>query len=212
MKLPFSKVFCINLERRPDRLAQAKSEFEKHGFLDQVEFIKAVDGEKLDIPNVKTLDNGNSRPETGCILSHLKVIHSAQSKGLDNYLIFEDDVELLDNFGPLLSEFIKQVPQDWDFLYFGGNHQGGFAHISENVARIYKTYTTHAFAVNHTVFNEVEDALVRASTNEGGKTDVSISLLHKKFNSYVFRPHLAFQRSGYSDITQREENYDFLKK
>ena len=45
-------VYCINLERRPDRRQEAEAEFMKHGL--DVEFWNATDG-KRDAPEVSRL-------------------------------------------------------------------------------------------------------------------------------------------------------------
>ena len=44
------------------------------------------------------------------------------------------------------------------------------------------------------------------------KVDVAIASLHSKFNSYVCRPHIAFQRASYSDILEKHADYVHLRK
>jgi len=204
----FDAVFCINLERRNDRLARAKQEFEKHGI--QVEFITGVDGLTINIPKMTSTDGQIvSRGDIGCALSHLKVAQIAQERNLKKYLVFEDDAQLKDDFNTLFPVFYKQVPEDYQFLYFGGNHNGGLMMVSENIARIYRTFTTHAYVVNG---NEPRDAIIEVLSKENEKVDIAIASLHHKFRSYCFRPHIAFQRASYSDILERHTDYQHLRQ
>lgn len=205
----FHNVFCINLPRRTDRYAQALAEFKKHGIY--VEFVNGVDGRQLS--NEKLLqyksadDTQVSRGDIGCTLSHFKVLELAKKKGLLNYCVFEDDVELADNFNERIKEIMPYVPDDYDMLYFGGNHNLPVIKVNEHIARMQRTFTTHAMVIKHTVY----DALAEIwSKNE--KVDVGISSLHSKFNCYVVTPHIAFQRESYSDILEREQKAKHLHK
>lgn len=178
----FDGVFCLNLDRRPDRKQQAIAEFSKFGI--DVQFISGVDGKELEIVN-KTSSDGLpvSNGDMGCTLSHLKMIQLAKERGYKTVLIFEDDVELPPVFNSIIEDYLLKLPKDWDMLYFGGNHAGGFEMVNDKIGRIKKTYTTHAYAVNHTVFDEMIKVL-----SETEKVDISISSLHSKFNCYVCRP------------------------
>ena len=204
----FNSIFCINLQRRKDRLAQATEEFKKHNI--SVEFITGVDGSTLNIPKIISADKQIvSRGDIGCAQSHLKVAMAAKNRNISKYLVLEDDVEFHPNFSELFKKFITQVPHDYQFLYFGGNHDGGTMPITENIVRIYHTYTTHAYAVNGT---EVRDAIIEVLSQANEKVDIAIASLHHKFRSYCFKPHLAYQRASYSDILERQTDYQHLRQ
>jgi GR25 family glycosyltransferase involved in LPS biosynthesis len=197
----FKNVYCVNLDKRIDRWQQAQQEFDKHNI--KVERFSAIEGNP---DNIQT----NILPgHVGCVLSHYNIVKKASELNLDNVLIFEDDVVFCDDLQLNFEEFIKQVPSDWDMLYFGGNHNNEpLQQITENVFKIHKTYTTHAYAIKKTVFPVVLKMFPKMKF----EVDVMYSTLQQSFNCYVIKPHLAWQRDGYSDILQRNVNYDFLKK
>lgn len=203
----FDKIFCINLKRRTDRLAQAKAEFKKHNI--DVEFIEAVNGLNLNIEPTLSKDGSHvSKGDVGCTLSHLKIAKIAKSFNLYSYFVFEDDCELIDNFNELFQQCYMQVPSDWDLLYLGGNHQAPLIHVMPNISKTVATFTTHSYAVKNTVY----DALINEWERKQEKVDVALCGLHSKCNTYVTQPHLAWQRESFSDILMKEVNYKFLKK
>lgn len=197
----FDKIYCINLDRRPDRWEQGKSEIDKHGL--NVERFSAVDGNQN---NIKT-ENGATNGDVGCTLSHYNVVMDAKVNELEKILVLEDDVIFTDNLNELFDKYIKFVPENWDMLYFGGNHVGGIVQINEHVAKVRHTYTTHAYGIRNTVFDHV-----KLLHGQGKKqVDVYYADIQKIFNCYVIRPHLAWQRDGFSDIQNNHTSYPFLK-
>ena len=205
----FDAIFCLNLERRPDRKLQAEAEFKKHNI--NVEFVTGIDGKLLPDPEAISKDQLPVSPgDIGCTLSHLKIVQLAKERGLKQILILEDDVEFAENFNTVFPDYFSQVPEDWDFLYFGGNHSSGGLQLlsnDSNVARIFYTYTTHAYAIRESVFDAMIEVLQQKE-----KVDINIGSLHSKFNSYCFRPHLAFQRESFSDILDKPTNYVHLRE
>jgi len=204
----FEKIFCINLDKRFDRWKESRNEFEKHNL--QVERITAIDGK---IQNVNT----NLKPgELGCILSHLKVIKKAKKDNLKNVLILEDDVEFDKNLNQLFFEYESQLPK-WDMLYFGGNHSFNNVYmpkhnepikVSENVYKIRQIYTTHCYAIDNSLYDMIIDNVSQMRS----PLDVIYSSIHSKCETYLLRPHLAWQRNDYSDIMEKSVDYSFLKK
>lgn len=196
----FDKIYCINLDRRPDRWGLVQEQFDKHNI--KVERFSAVDGNP---DNIKTnIVSGH----VGCVLSHLKIIKKSKEQKLKNFLVFEDDVVFSDDFNDRFEDMYKKVPENWNMLYFGGSHHGQLEMISDNVGRAHKTYTTHAYAMKSDVF----DVAIKLLSKAQYEVDVTLSLMQKSFNIYVIKPHLAWQRDGYSDILNRDVNYDFLKE
>jgi GR25 family glycosyltransferase involved in LPS biosynthesis len=200
LKKYFDKTYCINLDRRPDRWEQAQSEFKKHNIT--VERFSAIDG------NPNNIQTNIVIGHVGCVLSHLNIIKEAKDKKLKNILIFEDDVVFSDDFNDRFESMYEKVPKDWNMLYFGGSHHGKLEMISDNIGRARKTYTTHAYAIKSDVF----DVAIKLLSKAQYEVDVTLSLMQQSFNVYVIRPHLAWQRDGYSDILNKDVNYDFLKE
>ena len=196
----FDKIYCINLDRRPEKWLQCEQEFNKHGLT--VERFSAVDGNPDKI--VSKLTDG----AIGCIKSHLNIIKLAKELNLKNVLIFEDDVEFIDDLNNIFQEYYKQIPTDWGLLYFGVNHNNlPLLKFTENLSFVKHTYTTHAYAVN----NRLYDMIIETLSNFENECDILLTKIQELGNSYVFQPHLAWQRAGYSDILNVEANYDFLK-
>lgn len=202
----FDGIFCINLKKRPGRKQQAMDEFAKHNIT--VEFVEAIDGNDLGAILVTGADGTIPSPgDIGCTLSHLKVAQLAKERELRNYLVFEDDVELSADFTSDFAQVVKQLPLDWDMLYFGGNHAGGYISAAPNLVQVTKTYTTHAMAVNRHFFDKIIEVLGRRND----KVDVLIASLHATANCFCFMPHLAFQKPGFSDILNKQVDYPHLR-
>lgn len=194
----FDKIYCINLDEATDRWEDCVKQFKKYNI--EVERFSAIKPE-TGINNIR-------KGELGLLRSNIEIIKKAKEANYKNILILEDDFEFIDNFNELFDKMIKLVPENWDFLYFGGNHQGGFQMINENVAKIFHTYATHTFAIKNTLF----DQLLINLQEENKPVDVYYALIMRQCNSYVFRPHISFQKNGYSYINDADTNYDFLRK
>lgn len=202
----FDAIFCINLKRRTDRLRQAKEEFLKHNI--NIEFIDGIDGRNMKIKDMISQDGSIvSRGDIGCTLTHLKIAKLAKERQLSNYFVFEDDIELIENFNELFQLYYMQIPNDWDFIYLGGNHAGPLIQVMPNVSRMTYSYTTHAYAAKNTIY----DAIITELGKENEKVDIGMASLHSKYNTYVTRPHLAFQRASFSDILNKDTDYKHLR-
>jgi len=197
----FEKIYCINLDKRLDRWNEAQEQFNKHNL--KVERFPAILG------NPENISTKIIPGHVGCVLSHYNIVKKADESGINQILILEDDVVFCEDLQEKFEQFIKQVPEDWDMLYFGGNHNGEpLEKVTENVYKIHKTYTTHAYAIRKPVYKVVLKMFPKLQF----EVDVMYSILQNSFNCYVFRPHLAWQQDGYSDILNKNVNYDFLKK
>ncbi len=204
----FEHIFCVNLERRTDRLEEIKAELQKFNIT--VEFIKGVDGRELKIPDMMSSDGQKVSPgDIGCSQSHLKIARLAKERGIKKYFVLEDDAVFADNFNEVFADYMAQVPEDWQMLYLGGNHMGGYQQVKENVAKIFLTFTTHAYGVNG---DAAIDGIIEVLGGANEKVDVAIATLHKRLQCYVFRPHLCFQRPSMSDILNVHTDYKHLYK
>jgi hypothetical protein len=106
-------IYCINLERRPDRKSEAMQQFEQFG-IGPVEFFHATDG-KLHAPTGLSI----SASEWGCSDSHLRVMRDVVQNRYKRVLIFEDDVQLTPEFKPILLEILETLPEKWDYINLG---------------------------------------------------------------------------------------------
>ena len=135
MNLLFDKIYVINLERRPDRLASVMNEIARVGIIGDIpiEIIPAVDGKKdvneqfLAANNFKVYDQWTdpwwgrsiSLGELGCGVTHYKLWQKIIENN-ETALILEDDVSLSDSF---ITDCQKITPQaenlDFEFVYLG---------------------------------------------------------------------------------------------
>lgn len=208
----FSKIYCINLDRRQDRWKTSIETFEKFGIV--VERFSAFDGKTLNLPYPHASELGGS-------ISHLNVIKMAKELNLSNVLIFEDDVVIDDNISTKFSNIIPQIPSEWDMLYFGGNHQGGINQVTENIFRVNHTYALQMYAINSKcydlIINFLEERIDKVlngkvSHKPSVAADFFIALLQPSINCYCIRPHLSWQSQDFSDIQEKVVNYDYLLK
>ncbi len=205
MKIPgIDKIFCINLERRPDRKEKAISEFSKFNL--DFEFFNGIDGHEMNV-------RSKIKPgHVGCVMSHLNLYRHLKNQEGEIFMITEDDVVFSDDFIDVYLDSINNVPNDWHLLYFGGNHNSLSPDmISKNIHRLHKTYTTHCYMVKKNCL----DLLICEFDNDdifNSEVDVHLSKIQTKFPCYGFIPSIAWQREGFSDIEMRNVEYNFLKK
>ena len=196
----FSRIVCVNLDRRPDKWAECEAEFKKHSLV--VERFSAVDGNTIGYEG--RLPDG----AIGNLLSHIEIIKKAKEDGLDNVLILEDDIEFEDNLSTIFSKWVKGVPADWDLLYLGGNHnKQEIDLVAPHVRKIVDTYTTHAYCIRASVYDDVL-AVLGNFESEG---DVLMTEVQKSSNALCFTPNIAWQRPSFSDIFNRDVDYKFLR-
>ena len=101
----FEAIYCINLDRRTDRWAQVKKEFEKVGIQDRVIRFSAVE----------TPENGHF----WCMASHRTIIQRAKNAGWKNVLVLEDDIIIrkpIRYFETLFNE-LKNIKYDVGYLW-----------------------------------------------------------------------------------------------
>ena len=126
----FDKIFVVTIERATDRHAQVKQQLEGLSF----DFFfgtdkQTMDWEKIKIGNtvydeVRTKKNNRvgkamNAGEVACALSHRGLYQHIVEKGYRRVLVFEDDVvPLIENLS-MLPVIIKELPENWDLVYFG---------------------------------------------------------------------------------------------
>jgi len=144
-KIHWDNIFIINLKRRFDRKKTMSTQFRLQK-ITKYEFIDAVDGMELDVLNkfmeLKTNHKTQiiSSGHFACLLSHIKAIEEAKSRGYTNIMILEDDVILCDNF---INQLNKINVPSYDMLYLGGiinKKKIFFSHWVSNVKNILGAY------------------------------------------------------------------------
>jgi GR25 family glycosyltransferase involved in LPS biosynthesis len=194
---------CINLDRRPERWLRMQHKFDQHD-IQSVHRFPALDGASMELPASWLHTPG----AYGCLRSHLQVVLEARRLGVRNVLIFEDDVVFDDHLEKRFSDSIEQLPPDWDMLVFGALHKDEPIKISDNFARITQAYSTYAYVLRDTMFDDFIE-LNRKSEQE---LDNNSFILQQRFKCYCFMPHLAWVETDYSDAQQRLVDHWYLKE
>lgn len=196
--LKINDTFVINLPHRKDRRQKFRKMLKKNKIKLFPQFLKA------------TLNEEN--PEEGRFQSHIDAIKIARKKKYKSILIFEDDAHIYAK--PF---YIPNPPPDWEMLYLGGNLEYAYEEDNEvensNTNTEWRKYwvkghflTTHAYIVNHTIFQDI----IKAGTKEMKNMSLDefyCKFIHHTFPSYMIVPEYVAQRDGYSDTQKREITY-----
>jgi GR25 family glycosyltransferase involved in LPS biosynthesis len=191
------KTYVINLDRRIDRLNELKIPFDYEIFV-------ATDGRKVfdsDVYSRKELAH------LGCKDSHKRLLSKIYDDGLEYCLVFEDDVELCENFEVKLNEIIEELPKDWDMTYLGGWNLGVKKPYSTKLDIAETIYTTHSYLIRRKFIPKL---LEEIDTNECKKVDVVFSGILGQNKCFITSPILCYQREGFSDIQNKITNNTHL--
>lgn len=146
LKSFFDRVVVINLKKRTDRWQQLQQRLKEVNwpFKDPERF-EAYDGRVLPRPIGWTSGEGT----WGCLLSHREVLGQAIKDGLENVLVLEDDIFFAEDFEQRVTEFIREVPYDWDQIMLGGQYfdHSKISDVTENVRQVSVCHRAHAYAV-----------------------------------------------------------------
>jgi len=201
----FDRIYIINLDEMKYKYDRSLLELKKINQDNVIRFsgIKINDGKTI-------ADRRN-----GCRTSHINIIKECKRDGLHNVLIFEDDIEIdekIISYYEKIKNFLTN--NEWNLFYLGGNHN-----YNSSVNRIYDTsypyikmtkdtLTTHAYAINANVF---DDLIISAEKHEyiDGFLRDSIQQRGKSFCIY---PRMISQRTEFSYIENSDIDYNNLLK
>jgi len=197
----FEKIYVVNLDRRQDRYNGFINEINKYG-LKNIERFPAVDGKMIN-----TYDNPLLPGEIGILKTHLNIITKCIENNVKNVLILEDDVYFTNEILKL-DEYMSLVPNDWDFIYFGGNHAGKIPPnlINDKILKLNFTLALQCVAINNAMFDIIETILSKMNK----QVDTLYAELHDRFNAYGFYPNMAKQKPDFSDIQNKNVDYSIF--
>ncbi len=211
-------IFYINLDSRPDRRLQIEEELTKLN-------LHTV----FRLPAIEHPVGG-----LGCGLSHINVLREAKSRKFKNILIFEDDFTLTvspeDFWKPIENFFQSPEASNYDILLPSYNLIRSEPTANPNFLKVIESQTTSSYIINERFYDKLlylwETHLPHITkitplkiNEDGGITikidndpEFAIDNLWKKLqpenNWYAITPRLGKQRSGYSNITGKEEDYN----
>jgi GR25 family glycosyltransferase involved in LPS biosynthesis len=133
----FTKVFYINLDRRPEKNVHIQKELSKIGWNGPVERISAVDGRQLEEKTIKkyftqqAIEQANTKYDKfipgyymtkggmGCALSHRNIFLKIMQENNDYVLVLEDDIIFANDFMQTWNHYSKSLPKNFDLVYVG---------------------------------------------------------------------------------------------
>jgi len=202
------KIFCINLDSRPDRWDESLKEFKKIGIENKVERFSAI----------------NIQPGIiGCTKSHYECIKLAKECGYNQILILEDDVSFKDDALIILDNTLKQLNKHgikFELLYLGANlYPKNNVLIDSNLALLKAAKTTHAYVIDSSIFDIIIDYYSTCNWDDGyewnsqnpDRKNIDIYYLHyiqSRGRSYGVYPSIAEQRISYSDLIHTTNYYN----
>ena len=195
----FDKIYCINLDSRPDRWALVNRRFQQQGI--EVSRFSAADGYSDDLERefdliqnaFETKQKKHPRylknPRAlGCLLSVMQIIDHARSNGYQKILLFDDDVIFHKHFDQLL-ENLPPV-SSWKLLYLGcSQHQwhditmlDGYSYLARH------THGSFAVGIDASVFSEIHDLMAMKQKN----CDIYLMEIQERYpdDCLVLRPNL----------------------
>jgi glycosyl transferase family 25 len=186
----FQRIFCINLDRRPDRWEQSVTLFSDLGIV--VERVPAIE---------------SNPPWNGLRKTVVSIFERALKDDLETILILEDDVDWSKEFPTEFDRCWKVLPNDWDMFYFSAAHQYWPDKENELLFRLRWSTAAHAIAFNRKCFRTVLTTLMENKE----PIDVTYSRLQEDLNAYCCIEPIAWQRKSFSDIEGEEKWYPYLK-
>jgi hypothetical protein len=191
----FDKVYCINLKSREDRKENFKNEVQKYN-LGKFDFFDAVDGSKIE--NNTRFTNG----VIGLILTNIKIFEDAIKNDYKTIIVVEDDCIFTDEINNI-DVYLNNLPEDWDMVYFGGNHQSFPTSVNDYFNKLHMTYTTHFIIFKNTIFQKIIDRITKMDI----QLDVMYCDLQREYNVYCTNKLIATQLPSYSDIEGGHTSY-----
>jgi GR25 family glycosyltransferase involved in LPS biosynthesis len=202
----FDQIYCINCDRYPNRWDKVQKEFSRFGIAGRVVRFSAMENDKR---------HGLADPEgklryTATGLCHLEIISTAKAQGLDNVLIFEDDVSFLTDDPRTLSDAVAQLRKmpNWQLFYLGMNVcSADLELVTKNLlfgnkGNPPKIRSTHAYAIHRSTFDRV--LAFRDSVFKGPSIDIWLPV---NFNFYCLYPLFCVQDQNDKSVRFRRNFY-----
>jgi len=218
----FDRTAIIHLPERVDRMTALRKELVGAGF--------DLSSPKLAVPNPPRPSDANgfvSKGVYGNFLSHLQILKSSYTDGLENVLVLEDDAIFSRTFISKQNEISMSLASNpWDIVFFGHSVGSGLPKSASHLVTFSgKFQWSHCYGVNRRIMPRIiqyfEETLQReAGHPNGGK--MYIDAAHNEFRRLnpdviclLGAPCLSVQRGSPSSLGEKANWYDtrnFLKR
>lgn len=157
----FHHAYLVNLDSRPDRLAEASSELGRVG----------IPFERFAARTSRDCRGQRSPGARGALLSLIGVLESARAAGHESILLLEDDLVFRPEFGEAMAQVIPSLMAlEWDtFTPYDWFHRAPWP-PSEAVRlkRITWNVCTHFTAIHRRAYGDLLDLLYRIDRHQTG--------------------------------------------
>lgn len=196
LDLFFQKIFCINLDRSPERWAHVQKEADRFG-IRNIERFRGYDFKDWERFPKNLREESMHTAMCGCSHSHAGIFHLIAHHGWDSVLVLEDDFEILhDDFLERFAAAIPFIPKDWDILYLGAHYgEVPTERINQFVVRAGYIKTTSSYAIRGRHARTMAPIIGQCS----GPDDI-LSGYNPHVNAYVLHPRLIGQYKCQSTI------------
>lgn len=211
----FSKIYLINLVRRPDRLKNFLTYFNASDLKNfNLTKFDAIDGTKLDQENIPLSELATAELQQlkttgfrtkhyqltmgaiGCYLSHVKVWEHILKNDSDVVLIFEDDAKIPENFLSEVNENIAYIPNDWDIILLG--YLCKKCYEFQKYKEVERFQLTHAYLIKKTAIIKIMNSDTLFPITQ--QIDALMSELSSIINIYSLKNKIVPQFQSRTDI------------
>lgn len=211
----FSKIYLINLVRRPDRLKTFLLNYNKSDLKNfNITKFDAIDGSKLDETNIplselasaelqqlkttgfRTKHYQLTKGAIGCYLSHVKIWEHILKNDKDTVLILEDDANIPSDFFKQVQENMQYIPSDWDIILLGYLCKECYEYI--NYKEVERFQLTHAYIIKKSAIVKIMNSNTLFPITQ--QIDALMSELSSIINIYSFKNKLVSQFKSRTDI------------
>ena len=141
---------------------------------------------------------------SGCKMSHIEILKQAKSKGLGKILVLEDDAIFKWRASSKIKKALRELPRDWDMIYFGGNSLKPSTEYSKHLSKVTIGYGTLAYGINM----RIAEHTITTAAASGKEIDVFYAEnIQPGERCFITNPKVAKVSPGWSDILEREVNY-----
>jgi GR25 family glycosyltransferase involved in LPS biosynthesis len=145
-----------------------------------------------------------------CAISHVQIYASALARNQKHILVLEDDVRIHPRSNELTHEFFKEIPSDWDLLYFayiplsddqtmwnyGQIDANRIGHTSAKAANL---WSMMGYAMSERMMKHMVEVYGSGYPMEIDRYLVDIIQRGSKFKCYAVSPQCVASEDGYSD-------------
>ncbi len=154
--------------------------------------------------------------QIGCALSHAFAFFLMLSRGYDNVMICEDDVVFDNNCLEMISNYMHQIPDDWDITHFHSNRSDDHPFnldrkkLSDNNYIGYKEAAgSVCYAITRRCAHYLLSVRFPINTPADGITNWPTSPWTSGYKGYVTMPYICELSTGFpSEIGKRSRPFN----